>query len=370
MTTTHLVPDATAAGTPLLFQSYTVRGVTLRNRLVVSPMCQYACEARDGLATPWHLVHLGARASGGAGLVLAEATAVTADGRISPEDLGLWSDAHAEALAPVVAFVKSQGAAMGVQLAHAGRKASTRRPWEGRGAADDARGGWTPIAPSPLAFPTYRPPLAMDEANIRRVVDAFGAAAARAHRIGIDVIELHGAHGYLVHQFLSPISNERTDQYGGSFEHRARFALEVVDSVRANWPADKPLFVRVSTTDWVPGGWDVEDTVRLARLYKEHGVDLVDCSGGGSSPDQQVPLGPGYMVPFAERVRREAAVPTAAVGLITTAQQAEAVLQAGQADLVFMGRELLRNPYFPLQAAKALGAPDAIAWPDQYLRAK
>lgn len=361
---------AAAKPLPLLFTPFTVRGVTLRNRLVVSPMCEYSCEQQDGVATAWHMAHLGSRAIGGAGLIIAEATAVSVEGRITPQDLGIWTDAQAEALRPIVAFVQSQGAAMGIQLAHAGRKASTQRPWVGRGPASDAEGGWDPIAPSAIAFGDYRQPREMTVADIERVVADFGAAAKRCSAIGMDVIEVHGAHGYLTHQFLSPISNHRTDSYGGSFENRSRFALQVMDAIRANWPADKPLFVRVSTTDWVDGGWTPEDTVRMAKLYKDHGVDLIDCSGGGSSPEQKVPLGPGYMVPFADKVRREAGMPTAAVGLITTAEQAEEVLQAGKADLIFMGRELLRDPQFPLHAAKALGVPDAGAWPAQYLRAK
>lgn len=371
MTTTQTASHTTADPTlPLLFQPYSLRGLTLRNRIAVSPMCQYACEARDGMATPWHLVHLGARAVAGAGLVIAEASAVTPEGRITPQDLGIWSDAHADALAPVVDFMHQHGAAAGIQLAHAGRKASTNRPWEGRGALDDAHGGWTPVAPSGLAFPTYREPHGLTPAEIGATVEAFAAATRRAHAAGFDFIELHAAHGYLLHQFHSPLSNQRTDGYGGSFENRVRFTLECVTAMRAAWPTEKPISVRLSCTDWVPGGWDIEDTVRLALLLREAGVDIIDASSGGSSPDQKIALSPGYHVPFAERIRREVAMPVAVVGLITQPEHAEQILQAGQADLILLGRELLRNPEFPQQAAKALGVPDAAYWPDQYLRAK
>jgi 2,4-dienoyl-CoA reductase-like NADH-dependent reductase (Old Yellow Enzyme family) len=260
---------------------------------------------------------------------------------------------------------------MGVQLAHAGRKASTTRPWEGHRGLSDAEGGWTPIAPSALPFnATYRTPRAMSEADIQAVVAAFGTAAARADQFQFDAIEIHAAHGYLLHEFMSPLSNERSDRYGGSFENRIRLTLEVVEAVRANWPAEKPLFLRLSATDWVPGGWDVADSVRLARAVAERGVDVIDCSSGGLDARQQISSGPGYQVPFAARIRQEAGVATAAVGLITSAEQAEQILAAGQADLIVMARELLRDPYFPLHAARALGAPDAVAWPVQYERAK
>ncbi|MSQ09571.1 MAG: NADH:flavin oxidoreductase/NADH oxidase [Dehalococcoidia bacterium] len=355
---------------PLLFQPYALRGLTLRNRIAVSPMCQYACEARDGLATPWHLVHLGARAVAGAGLVIVEASAVAPEGRITPQDLGIWSDAHADALVPIVDFMHQHGAAAGIQLAHAGRKASTNRPWEGRGALDDAHSGWTPVAPSALAYPTYRDPHGLAPTEISAIVEAFAAATRRAHRAGFDFIELHAAHGYLLHQFHSPLSNQRTDGYGGSFENRVRFTLECVAAVRAAWPAEKPISVRLSCTDWVPGGWDIEDTVRLALLLREAGVDIIDASSGGSSPDQKIALSPGYHAPFAERIRRDVAMPVAVVGLITQPEHAEQILQARQADLILLGRELLRNPAFPQQAATALSVPDAAYWPDQYLRAK
>ena len=364
-------PPRAAPGPPRLYRPYRVRGVTLRNRIVVSPMCQYSCVRRDGMATPWHLVHLGTRAVGGAGLVFTEASAVAPEGRISPEDLGIWSDAHGEALAPIAAFVRAQGAAAGVQLAHAGRKASTGRPWEGGKVIPDERGGWTPVAPSAVPFSdATRTPREMRESEIAGAVGAFAAAAGRARRAGFDVVELHAAHGYLFHEFLSPLSNRRTDRYGGSFENRARMLLETVDAVRAVWPGDRPLFVRISATDWVPGGWDVDQSVLLSRALGARGVDVIDVSSGGTSPAQQVPLEPGYQVPFAERIRRESGVPTMAVGLITSAEQGEEILARGRADLVAMARELLRNPYFPLHGAGALGSPDAAPWPPQYVRAR
>lgn len=371
----HPAPEGSAgdssAALPHLLRPYMVRGLTLRNRLVVSPMCQYSCEAGDGLATDWHLVHLGARAVGGAGLVCTEAAGVTPEGRISPQDLGFWSDAHGEALARAVAFVKAQGACMGIQLAHAGRKASTTRPWEGiRGLADE-QGGWIPLGPSAIPFDeTYRTPREMSPRDVHAVVEAFGAAADRADRFGFDVVEVHAAHGYLLHSFLSPIANRRTDQYGGSFQNRIRLTLEVTEAIRARWPAEKPLFVRLSATDWISGGWDVHESVRLAAELVPRGVDVVDVSSGGTSPAQQIATGPGYQVPFAARIRREAGVGTAAVGLITTAIQAEQILAQGHADLIVLAREFLRDPYFPLHAAKALGSPDAVTWPKQYARAK
>jgi 2,4-dienoyl-CoA reductase-like NADH-dependent reductase (Old Yellow Enzyme family) len=366
----HVSPED-APAVPHLFRPLRIRGVTVRNRIVVSPMCQYSCEARDGMATGWHLVHLGSRAVGGAGLVFTEATAVEPGGRISPQDLGIWSEAHADALTPIVAFVKAQGAAAGIQLAHAGRKASTARPWEGGRGLSDAEGGWVPLAPSPIPFgETARAPREMTHHDIAEVVRAFAQAAGRARRAGFDVLEVHAAHGYLLHEFLSPLANHRTDRYGGSFENRSRLLLEVVEAIRAVWPDDRPLVVRLSATDWVPGGWDIDDSVRLAAALARHGVDVIDCSSGGVSPAQQVPLAPGYQVPFAERIRREASIATMAVGLITTAEQAERIVAGGQADLVAMARELLRNPYFPLRAAAALGRPEAAPWPAQYLRAR
>jgi len=350
-----------------LFEPLRLRGVTLRNRIGVSPMCQYSCV--DGMASDWHLVHLGSRAVGGAGLVLTEATAVLPEGRISPEDLGLWSDAHAEPLARIAAFVKAQGAAPGVQLAHAGRKASTRRPWDGGAPLPPSDGGWRPVGPGADAFtPAHTVPDALDGPGLVRVVDAFRRAAARALDAGFELLELHAAHGYLLAELLSPLVNRRDDAYGGSFEGRTRLLREVVSAVRGVWPERLPLLVRVSATDWVEGGWSGDDTVALARLLAPLGVDLIDCSSGGAVPDAKVPVGPGYQVPFAARVRREAGVPSAAVGLITDPAQADAIVREGEADLVLLARELLRDPYWPLHAARALGRD--VPWPPQYERAK
>jgi 2,4-dienoyl-CoA reductase-like NADH-dependent reductase (Old Yellow Enzyme family) len=350
-----------------LFAPFTIRDVTLRNRIGVSPMCQYS--AVDGFANDWHLVHLGSRAVGGAGLVMAEATAVTPEGRISPADLGLWSDAHVEPLARCARFIAAQGAVPGIQLGHAGRKASTAAPWKGGGVLTPAEGGWRPIlAPSPIPFDERHPvPKPLDDAGIRRVVDAFAAAARRALEAGFRIIELHAAHGYLLHQFLSPLSNQRTDAYGGSFDNRTRLVREVVEAVRRVWPETLPLFVRISATDWIPGGWEVEQSVELARRLAPLGVDLIDCSSGGIAPGAQIPVRPGYQVGFAERIRREAGIATAAVGLITEPDRADAILRNKQADLVLLGREMLRQPYWPLHASHALGG--SIVWPVQYLRA-
>ncbi len=350
-----------------LFSPLTLRGLTLRNRIVVSPMCQYS--STDGFANDWHLVHLGARAVYGAALVMTEAAAVEARGRISPEDLGLWSDAHVEMLARIVRFVDGQGAAAGVQLAHAGRKASTHRPWSGHGAIAERDGGWRPVAPSALAFDDgYPTPDALDEKSIHAIIAAFADAAARAHAAGFRVIEIHAAHGYLLQEFLSPLTNKRDDKWGGSFDGRTRIVLEVAGAIRARWPESLPLFIRVSSTDWVEGGWTIEDTVALARRLKERGVDLVDCSSGGAVPRARIPIAPGYQVPFAERVRTEAGIASGAVGLITTPAQADELVRAGRADLVFLARELLRNPAWPLHAAHALGRD--VAWSPQYLRAR
>ncbi|HTT68364.1 MAG TPA: NADH:flavin oxidoreductase/NADH oxidase [Gemmatimonadales bacterium] len=343
-----------------------LRGLTFASRVFVSPMCQYSSD--DGFANDWHLVHLGSRAVGGAALVFTEATAVTADGRISPEDLGIWKDEHVEPLARIVRFVHGQGVHAGLQLAHAGRKASTWRPWAGKtGSVPLPEGGWTAVAPSAVAFEGYAAPAALDEHGIRDVVVAFAKAAARAREAGFRVVEVHAAHGYLLHQFLSPLSNRRTDRWGGSFENRARLAREVVEAVRREWPERLPLFVRVSATDWVEGGWDVEQTVELARSLGPLGADLVDCSSGGLVAHAKIPVAPGYHVPFAERVRREAGVPSGAVGLITTAAQADEIVRAGKADAVLLARQLLRDPYWPLHAAEELKA--AATWPAQYLRA-
>jgi 2,4-dienoyl-CoA reductase-like NADH-dependent reductase (Old Yellow Enzyme family) len=351
-----------------LFSPLALRSVTLRNRIAVSPMCQYS--ATDGRATDWHLVHLGARAVGGAGLVLAEATAVEARGRISPADLGLWDDAQIEPLARVVRFVESQGAASGVQLAHAGRKASVRAPWDAGGAPlAPGEGGWTIVAPSAVPFADgYATPHALEAAELAGIVRAFAAAARRAAAAGFRTIEVHAAHGYLLHQFLSPLSNRRTDAFGGSFENRTRLVREVVSAVRAQWPDELPLLVRISATDWAEGGWDVEQSVALARVLGTLGVDLVDVSSGGLVASAKVPAGPGYQTPFAERIRREAGIATGAVGMITAPEQADHVIRSGQADLVLLAREMLRDPHFPLRAARALGHEGP--WPTQYLRAR
>ncbi len=350
-----------------LFDPLVLRRLEFRNRIFVSPMCEYS--SRDGLPNPWHLVHLGSRAVGGAGLVITEATAVSPVGRISPADTGLWSAAHVEAWRPIVRFIRDQGAAAGVQLAHAGRKASTKVPWEGSGEVPRSEGGWETVAPSALPFdPSYPTPRALTVAELHDVEREWVAAARFALDAGFQVIELHMAHGYLMHQFLSPLSNRREDEYGGSLENRMRFPLRVARAVRAAWPDELPLFVRISATDWTDGGWDVEQSVVLSRALREIGVDLVDCSSGGNVPHAKIPVGPGYQVPFAERIRRDAGLATGAVGLITEAAQANAIVAEGKADAVIMARELLRDPYFPLRAAKQLGAE--VAWPKQYVRAK
>jgi len=329
-------------------------------------MCQYS--SQDGFATDWHLVHLGARAQGGAGLVIMEASAVLPEGRISSGDLGIWKDAHISTLDRIVQFIHSQGSRAAIQLAHAGRKASMSVPFAGERLLSPAEGGWQTVAPSALAFaPHYSMPQALDQAGITAVVNAFVQATRRAYRAGFDAVEIHAAHGYLLHQFLSPLANQRTDAYGGSFQNRARLALQVVDAVRAEWPPHLPLLVRISATDWVPGGWSVDESVQLSRLFLEHGVDLVDISSGGMVPNAQIPAGPGFQVEFAARIRREAAIPTAAVGLITDPAQANSVVEKGEADLVLLGRELLRDPYWPIHAAAALD--EAASWPPQYLRA-
>jgi 2,4-dienoyl-CoA reductase-like NADH-dependent reductase (Old Yellow Enzyme family) len=352
-----------------LFAPFTLKSVTLRNRIGVSPMCMYS--SVDGLMNDWHLVHLGARAAGGAGLVIAEATAVSPEGRITPSDAGLWSDAQIEPLVRINRFIKAQGAVAGVQLAHAGRKAGAARPWEGGGHLANEAGGWPVIAPSAVAFggPLNKIPQAMTEADIARVQRGFAEAARRALAAGYEWVELHGAHGYLAHQFLSPKSNLRTDRYGGSFENRSRFLLETTRAVRAVWPENLPFTVRLSCTDWVEGGWTIDESVELARCLKTEGVDLIDCSSGGSVADAKIPVGPGYQVQFAERIRREAGIATAAVGLITEPAQAEAIVREGQADVVLLARELLRDPHWPLHAAKALGLKAAVVPPVQYARA-
>jgi len=352
---------------PRLFDPLPLRGVTLRNRIGVSPMCQYSCT--DGFATDWHLVHLGSRAVGGAGLVMAEATAVEPRGRISPGDLGIWSDAHIEPLARVARFIAEHGAVPAIQLAHAGRKASTAAPWDGgRPVAPDA-GGWQPVAPSPLPFRADElPPAALSEADIDGLLDAFRQAARRALAAGFTCVELHAAHGYLAHSFYSPLSNARTDRWGGSFEGRTRFVRGALRAIREVWPADLPVMVRLSCSDWAPGGWTLADSVALARLLREDGCDLVDCSSGGGVADARIPAGAGYQVPFAEAVRAGAGLPTAAVGLITDAAQADQIVRNQQADLVLLARAELRDPYWPIHAAHALGHPERAAIPRQYLR--
>jgi 2,4-dienoyl-CoA reductase-like NADH-dependent reductase (Old Yellow Enzyme family) len=351
----------------MLFSPFDLRKVTLRNRVMVSPMCQYS--SRDGFASDWHLVHLGTRAVGGAGLVMTEATAVDPRGRISPGDLGLWKDDHIPMLERITRFIREQGAVPAVQLAHAGRKASVAVPWAGGGMVGEADGGWTPVAPSPVAFAEGSPvPEELGTAGIAAVVEAFAHAARRALSAGFNALELHFAHGYLVHEFLSPLSNARADRYGGSFENRTRIAVDITRAVRAVWPEQLPLLVRLSCTDWTDGGWDIEESVQLSSVLSREGVDLVDCSAGGNVHGARVDAGPGYITPYAERIRREAKVPTAAVGFITSPQQAEHILRSGQADLVVMARQLLRDPYWPLRAAAELHAE--AAWPNQYLRAK
>jgi 2,4-dienoyl-CoA reductase-like NADH-dependent reductase (Old Yellow Enzyme family) len=352
---------------PHLFEPFRLRDVTLRNRIGVSPMCQYS--SLDGFANDWHLVHLGARAIGGAGLIVAEATAVEARGRISPNDLGIWQDAHIDGLARVTAFIKSHGAAAGIQLAHAGRKASTARPWDGGKALDAASGGWRDVV-GPSASPFgdgYVTPSALDVAQIAAVIAAFRDAARRADAAGFDLIELHAAHGYLLHSFYSPLSNTRTDAYGGAFDNRIRLTLEVIRAVRAVWPQHKPLALRISATDWVDGGWTLDDSVLLAKRAAALGVDLIDCSSGGAAPNITIPVGPGYQVPLSERVRREAQVPCATVGMISTAQHADEIVRNERADIVLLGRELLRDPHWPLRAAHTLGQTSPA--PLQYARA-
>jgi 2,4-dienoyl-CoA reductase-like NADH-dependent reductase (Old Yellow Enzyme family) len=350
----------------MLFEPLTLRSLTLRNRVWLSPMCQYS--SIDGLPNDWHLVHLGARAAGGFGLVMTEAAAVTADGRISPQDAGIWNDEQARAWSRIVDFVHGQGAAMGVQLAHAGRKASTYRPWaDESGSVPDAEGGWTAVAPSAVAFEGYAEPAALTTDEIAGVVRSFADAASRAVDAGFDTMELHAAHGYLLHEFLSPLSNQRDDEYGGDFDNRVRLLLETVDAVRAAIPGTMPLLARISGTDWTDGGWDLDQSTRLAPLLRDHGVDLVDVSSGGNAP-ASIPVGPGYQVPLAAGVR-SAGVPTGAVGMITEPEQAEKVLANGEADVVFLARAAIREPAWPLRAAHELGvAVDEAGWPDQYLR--
>jgi len=350
-----------------LFDPLAIRDLKFANRVFVSPMCQYS--SQDGYANDWHFVHLGSRAVGGAGLVLTEATAVLPEGRISPQDLGIWADGHIEMLSRIVSFIHEQGCIAGMQVAHAGRKASTRRPWEGQGTIPEGEGGWEKVvAPSALAFTdNYPMPKALTSDGIQEVIAAFAAAARRACQAGFRVLEIHAAHGYLVHEFLSPLSNKREDDYGGSFENRTRLCREIVAAVRSTWPKELPLFVRISATDWIDGGWDIDESVKLTGRLKQMGVDLIDCSSGGNVPHAKIPVGPGYQVAFAERIRREAEIMTGAVGMITSPVQAEHIIRTEQADAVIMAREFLRDPYWALRAGRELD--EQIAWPVQYLRA-
>jgi 2,4-dienoyl-CoA reductase-like NADH-dependent reductase (Old Yellow Enzyme family) len=350
-----------------LFASIKIRGIELKNRIAVSPMCQYS--STDGMPTDWHFVHLGTRAVGGAALVMMEATAVSPEGRISPDDAGIWSDEHANAYKRITAFIKSQNSIPGIQLAHAGRKASTYSPWKGKGRVEINEGGWLTIAPSPFAFADdYPDPKEMTHKDIQVIISQFKDAAERSLEAGFKLIELHMAHGYLVHEFLSPLSNNREDEYGGSLENRCRLALEIAGAVRETIPDDVPLFVRISASDWKKNGWDVDQSVWLSSWLKDKGVDLIDCSSGGNVPDAVIPAGPGYQVPFAQKIKKEAGIMTGAVGFITSPVQADTIIRTNQADIVLLAKEMLRNPYWPLQAAKELRAD--IKWPDQYLRAK
>ena len=350
-----------------LFTPLQIRSITFKNRIFVSPMCQYTC--RDGMPNEWHLVHLGSRAVGGAALVIVEATGVSPEGRISPWDCGLWNDRQAEAFKPITAFIKSQHCVPGIQLAHAGRKASTAAPWRGGGTVALNDGGWQPLAPSALPFSDASPmPREMTAEEIQQVVDQFADAAARALAAGFEVLELHMAHGYLLHEFLSPLSNRRTDRFGGDLDNRMRLPLMVAEAVRQQWPAHLPLFVRISCTDWVDGGWDLAQSIQLCRRLKPMGIDLIDCSSAALVPHAKIPVAPGFQTPLAAAIRKEADIATGAVGLITEAVQAEQILATGQADAVLLGREMLRQPYWPLKAARELGQD--IDWPSQYARAK
>lgn len=355
---------------PDLFSPLKLRGITLRNRIGVSPMCQYS--SVDGFVDDWHLVHLGSRAVGGAGLIIAEASAVDPAGRISINDAGIWSDTHIEPFARATHFMKKHGAVAGIQLAHAGRKAGFNRPWdEDTHQLTDDEGGWPTVAPSPLPFNerTWRVPKELSRDDIRTVQTRFREAAVRALEAGFEWVELHGAHGYLAHSFLSPLSNHRTDEYGGNFDNRVRFVLEIVQEIRSVWPDDKPLSVRLSCSDWAEDGWTIEDSVALSRRLKTEGVDLVDCSSGGAIPDARIPVGASFQVPFAEQIRREADIPTAAVGVITAPMQADDIIRTGRADVVLLAREMLRDPYWPLRAAKTLHCLDRLDFPPQYERA-
>lgn len=349
-----------------LFEAFKLRDVSFANRIGIPPMCQYS--ARDGMAADWHFVHYGSRAVGGAALMIIEATAISPDGRISPGDLGIWKDKHVEPLSRIARFAKGQGCVPAIQLAHAGRKASVGLGWQAQCTLAETDGGWRTVAPSPVAFgDNYALPDELDLAGIKQVIAQFVSGARRAQEAGFDAVEIHAAHGYLLHQFLSPLSNRRTDAYGGSFEGRTRLVREVVDAVRMVWPERLPLLIRLSATDWVEGGWDIDETIELSRMLKASGVDLVDVSSAGLLPAAKIPAGPGFQTEFAARIRREAGIPTAAVGLITSPAQADHIIRSNQADMVLIGREILRNPCWPLAAAQALG--QVISWPPQYLRA-
>ena len=351
-----------------LFLSLKIRNIELKNRIAVSPMCQYS--SVNGFPNDWHLVHLGSRAVGGAGLIFTEATAISPEGRISPDDAGIWNDDQANAYKRITSFIKSQNSVPGIQLAHAGRKASTYSPWKGSGKVVVENGGWQTIAPSAIPFADNFPhPKEMDDNDIKLVIDQFKEAALRSIEAGFKVIELHFAHGYLVHEFCSPISNQRKDNYGGSLENRCRLAIEITKSVREIIPDGTPLFVRISSTDWVEGGWDIDQSVQLTKWLKEVGVDLIDCSSGGNVPNAKIPASPGYQIPFAEKIKNEVGILTGGVGLITTAEQAEEIISSGRADIVLLAREMLRDPYWALHSAKKLNV-DLTDWPNQYLRAK
>jgi len=351
----------------ILFSPLTIKSITLKNRIVVSPMCQYSCV--DGFANDWHLVHLGSRAVGGAALIIQEATAVTANGRISYGDMGIWKDEHIEKLRSIVAFIHQNGAVAGIQLAHAGRKASCDLPWHGGAQIKSGNNHWQTVAPSAIPFyETDMVPHALSKDEIAVAVNDFKQAAVRALKAGYKVIELHAAHGYLINEFLSPLSNHRTDEYGGSFENRIRFLLDIIAAVQMVWPADLPLFVRISSSDWMEGGWTIADSVQLAMIVKKKGIDLIDASSGGISSIAKIPAGPNYQVPFAAAIKKQTGMLAGAVGIITTATQAETILQQQQADLIIMAREFLRDPYFPLHAAKELN--EDVEWPVQYIRGK
>ena len=351
-----------------LFSPLTIKNIELKNRITVSPMCEYSSE--DGFANDWHLVHLGAFATGGAALIITEAAAVSPEGRITYADLGIWKDEHIARLKQITTFIEQQGAVAGIQLAHAGRKASHDKPWlGGKQFPSNHANGWVTVGPSALPFADgEEAPVELDKAGIEKVKADFKAATLRSVEAGFKVAEIHGAHGYLFHQFLSPLSNQRTDEYGGSFENRIRLLVEVTETIKEAWPKEYPLFVRISATDWTEGGWTIEDSVKLASVLKEKGVDLIDCSTGGNVPKASIPNNPGYQVPFAEQVKKEAGILTGAVGLITTPEQANEIITAGQADLVLLAREMLRDPHFALRAAHQLG--HNITWPAQYERAQ